>query len=209
MLTPKSGQLALFFDTETTGLPLRHAPASSPNQPKLVQLAYVLGVVGGPGLASCSCVIKPDGWMIPTEASNVHGITNEIAAIRGIPLKVAASHFGHHVAIADILVAHNIGFDVLIMSAAFHQIGWGPSVSRFESMPQFCTQEASAAIVNLPPTERMIAAGRNHPKSPQLGEAYEHFTGEKLEGAHDALVDVRACQIIFDKLLGFPADVVS
>ncbi len=98
---------------------------------------------------------------------------------------------------------------MLIMSAAFHQIGWGTSVTRFGALPQYCTQEASAPIVNLPPTERMIAAGRNHPKSPQLGEAYEHFTGEKLEGAHDALVDVLACKLIFDKLTESPADVVS
>ena len=47
------------------------------------------------------------------------------------------------------------------------------------------------------PTERMRAAGRNHPKTPNLGEAYQHFTGNALDGAHDAMVDVNACIAIY------------
>jgi DNA polymerase-3 subunit epsilon len=55
----------------------------------------------------------------------------------------------------------------------------------------------STPICNLPPTAKMIAARRNHPKTPNLGEAFEFFTGEKLEGAHSALVDVDACMRIY------------
>jgi DNA polymerase-3 subunit epsilon len=46
----------------------------------------------------------------------------------------------------------------------------------------------------------MKAAGRKGPKSPKLSEAYRHFLGEDLIGAHDALVDVRACRRIYDHL---------
>jgi DNA polymerase-3 subunit epsilon len=48
-------------------------------------------------------------------------------------------------------------------------------------------------IIKLPPTAKMVAAGRHHPKTPNLGEAYRFFTGHELEGAHSALVDVDAC----------------
>jgi DNA polymerase-3 subunit epsilon len=39
--------------------------------------------------------------------------------------------------------------------------------------------------------------GRKHPKSPNLGEAYEFFTGRKLVNAHDAAVDVAACKAVY------------
>jgi DNA polymerase-3 subunit epsilon len=39
----------------------------------------------------------------------------------------------------------------------------------------------------------MIAARRTHHKSANLGEAFEFFTGGKLQGAHRAMVDVQAC----------------
>jgi hypothetical protein len=43
----------------------------------------------------------------------------------------------------------------------------------------------------------MRRAGRRHYKSPNLGEAYEHFTGRPLEGAHNAMVDVKACMAVY------------
>ena len=43
----------------------------------------------------------------------------------------------------------------------------------------------------------MLAAGRRHAKSPNLGEAYEFFTGRKLVNAHDAAVDVAACKAVY------------
>jgi DNA polymerase III subunit epsilon len=32
---------------------------------------------------------------------------------------------------------------------------------------------------------------------PNLGEAYRHFTGTDLAGAHDAAVDVAACKAVY------------
>ena len=43
----------------------------------------------------------------------------------------------------------------------------------------------------------MVAARRKGPKSPNLGEAYKHFTGQDLVGAHDALVDIMACKTVY------------
>ncbi|KVD80766.1 hypothetical protein WS62_25945 [Burkholderia sp. ABCPW 14] len=51
--------------------------------------------------------------------------------------------------------------------------------------------------IHLPPTEKMVRAGRNHAKSPNLAETYEFFTGKKLEGAHNAAVDLAACKAVY------------
>ena len=53
--------VALFFDTETTGLPVDHLPPHSAAQPKLVQLAFILAEIGGPERASCNLMIAPEG----------------------------------------------------------------------------------------------------------------------------------------------------
>lgn len=67
----------------------------------------------------------------------------------------------------------------------------------WKAAPAFCTQGNSVKIINLPPTAKMLAAGRKHAKSPNLGEAYEFFTGKKLEGAHNAAVDLAACKAVY------------
>jgi DNA polymerase-3 subunit epsilon len=58
----------------------------------------------------------------------------------------------------------------------------------------------STPLVKLPPTFRMMAAGRFHPKSPTLSEFVRHFLGEEHSDAHDAIADVRACIRIFRHL---------
>jgi DNA polymerase-3 subunit epsilon len=71
---------ALFFDTETTGLPLFHEPSEDPRQPHLVQLAAVLvDIDTRKTLGSLDLTIAPDGWEIPDDVVKIHGITNEHA----------------------------------------------------------------------------------------------------------------------------------
>ena len=59
---------ALFFDTETTGLPLFKEPSEHPDQPHLVQLAASLVDLDTRAvLSSIDVIVKPDGWTIPDE----------------------------------------------------------------------------------------------------------------------------------------------
>jgi len=183
----------LFFDTETTGFYDDRLPADHSAQPHLVQLAALLAEDDGRDVMSVSLIINPE-VPIPSRASDVHGITNEIAQVRGVPSKVAMGIFAHMCSLADLAVAHNVKFDKGVIEAAQSR-----RCGRIFTMqtPTFCTMEAASPIVNLPPTERMLAAGFNKPKPPKLEECIQHFFGEQLEGAHDAMIDVAACRRVF------------
>ena len=80
----------LFFDTETTGLPRKwNAPVNDlDNWPRLVQIAWVL-YKDGIKISSYDLIIKPENFIIPTEASNIHGITTELAVSKGVSLQTA------------------------------------------------------------------------------------------------------------------------
>ncbi|WEK42943.1 MAG: 3'-5' exonuclease [Candidatus Sphingomonas colombiensis] len=185
--------MILFFDTETTGFFNERQPVNHPSQPHIVQLAALLTEDDGTAVMSMSTIID-NGVPIPAQASSVHGITTEIADARGIEPEIAMQMFGHLYRLADTVVAHNIKFDKGVVEAEiFRRHG---EVRRL-TKSLFCTMEAASPIVNLPPTERMLAAGFDKPKPPKLEECILHFFNEPLDGAHDAMIDVVACQRVF------------
>lgn len=185
--------MILFFDTETTGFFNDRQSVDHPSQPHIVQLAALLTEDDGTEVMEMSVIID-NGVPIPVQASNVHGITTEIADARGIETEIAMHMFGHMYRLADTAVAHNIKFDKGVVEA---EIFRRHKEVRRLSKPLFCTMEAASPIVNLPPTERMLAAGFDKPKPPKLEECIKHFFGEALEGAHDAMIDVRACRRVY------------
>ena len=186
----------LFYDTETTGLPLFEKPSEHPDQPHIVQLAALLyDIKAGREIASIDVIVKPDGWSIPAEVSKIHGITDELASDVGVSESMALGMLLELWG-GRLRVAHNQSFDARIVRIA--QMRFDESkAERWQQGPAQCTATMATPIMKLPPTERMRAAGRNHPKTPNLGEAHKHFTGLELEGAHNAMVDVRACLSVY------------
>lgn len=189
--------MILFFDTETTGF---YDDRSSPDaecQPYIVQLAARLCDDEGVSKSEFSFIVDPgisDGISIPQRASYVHGITNEIAVEFGVSSSFALSAFTHLYQRSELVVAHNVKFDRAIIETAIAR-HYGKLLPLRK--PLFCTMEASTPIVNLPPTERMVAAGFDKPKPPKLEECISHFFQETMENAHDALADVDACSRVY------------
>lgn len=192
--------MILFFDTETTGLPDKRMPLDWEGQPHLVQLAAVLTEDDGTERGSFSTIIEPSGWTIPEGAAKVHGITTELAAAAGMPIHPALYTFMQMRQRANVLVAHNIKFDAEIIKIAVARTDF--SYPKPPPVTMFCTMESASPIIALPPTERMIAAGYTKNKPPNLGECIRHFFNEELTGAHDALVDVRACARVYFHIIG-------
>jgi len=190
-------KLAIFFDTETTGLPLFKEPSQDPRQPHIVQLAACLvDLETRKTVASMDVIVKPEGWNIPDEVAAIHGITTERALAVGLS----------EVQVVDMFmclwsgrtrIAHNQQFDARILRIALlRHFGEGVA-ERWTHGDAMCTQILATPIVKAPPTEKMLAAGRTHFKSANLGECVQHFTGRPLVNAHSAMADVLGCMDVF------------
>jgi len=183
--------MILFLDTETSGLPDFNKRARDPSQPHMVQMAAILTDDLGGALEEHNVLIKPDGWTIPKEASDIHKITDEIAAI-GIAEKHAAEILLAMLRKSQLLVGHNIQFDKFIARIAMRrfELITDEDDAAWKAMPTFCTMREMTDICKLPGK----FAGKF--KWPKLGEACQHI-GKPLVGAHDAMADLRACKEVY------------
>ena len=178
----------LFFDTETTGLPKNwKAPVTDlDNWPRMIQIGWTLCNAEGKRVDSAEFIIKPDNFIIPTEASNVHGITTEKALEEGVDLDVVLNKFNELVNEADFIVAHNISFDEKIIGAEFLR---RDVATNFESKPKLCTMKASTDYCEIP--------GPYGYKWPKLSELHIKLFGLDFSGAHDAFADIEATERCF------------
>lgn len=189
----------LFFDTETTGFYNFKAAPTDPSQPKIVQLAALLVDDDALIRSSINVLINP-GVKIPPEASNVHGITNEVAAEFGMPVEVGLLLLAEMAKRAHQLVAHNINFDAHVVRSEFARSPSENLAKREDALgrlPVFCTMIAATPYCRLPKAKQRHETDY---KWPSLVEAHQFFFGEPFDGAHDALADARACMRVFFEL---------
>lgn len=179
----------LFFDTETTGLPLWREPSSHPDQPHVVDIACELRDSDTMELlGELSCIINP-GVPIPPEVAAIHGITDDIAAAEGRDPKEAFRDFFALVDRADTIVAHNIDFDTRLVRIATFRLWDREWVS---PVPTFCTMKALTEVCRIPKP-----SGMRGWKWPKLSEAIAHVFGEDLPDAHRAKPDMEACRRLY------------
>ncbi len=187
--------LLFFFDTETTGLPEFRLPSDAPEQPHLVQIAGMLTDEVGNMVDEWSTLVAPGvGAVMHPKAFEAHGISLERAWDEGVTLADAWDRFVSMVEAANGVIGHNVPFDIRIMRIAGSRatgIKWDCP------LPHRCTMKMATPIMNLPPTERMRAAGFLKPKAPNLTECMRFFFDEDHSQAHDALADVRASKRVY------------
>jgi DNA polymerase-3 subunit epsilon len=186
---------ALFFDTETTGLANTKLPASDPSHPRIAQLAMILDDDLRVTRTEANFLILPDGWAIPAEAAKIHGISTEIATRFGVHSRWAMRLFCALSDRADELVAHNLDFDAFLIMAQLHRCGLEDQIAKLQAKKCFCTMKAATPLCKIPDPK-----GFSKYKWPNLQEAHVHLIGKGFEGAHDAMVDVRACRAVYYKL---------
>lgn len=181
--------MKIAFDTETTGF-LAKAGKKSPLQPRIVQLGAVLLENDGKVRGELNLIIKPDGWTVPVEASNVHGVTTEIAERLGVPVSLALNIFNRWAGFADTLIAHNFEYDDTVLQSEYARLDKEPEYLKKHS---FCTMKATTDVLKIPSARGF--------KWPKLQEAHKFLFGEEFADAHDAMADVRACARVYFDLM--------
>lgn len=183
--------MIIFFDTETTGLPIDwKAPVTDlENWPRLVEIAWIITDESGKRIHEHHSIIKPNGFEIPRQASDVHGITTEIAIEEGVELSEVLNEFQELLSSnQEILVAHNMSFDEKIIHAEFLR-----NNLKFPDCQKICTKDESTNFCKLP--------GPYGFKWPQLGELHRKLFGYDFNDAHSALIDTRVLVNCFFELI--------
>lgn len=182
----------VFFDTETTGLPIWNEPSDSEGQPHLTQIgALVVHAETREVLSSIDLTIRPAGWEIPKEVSAINQLTTDYCKAIGVNERLALEVFLDLIADAKTIIAHNSSFDQRIIRIAMKRYGYSDAelIEWEDKELHQCTMRDAHPIMGL--------KRNGKPKSPSLSEAYEHFTGKPLEGAHTALADARGCMEVY------------
>lgn len=203
---PKAAKLnqlemrALFFDTETTGLPkhkFKSASEGKDNWPDLVSLSWVV-TEGSKIVKARSYLLQPESWTIPEDSIRIHGITLEMAKAHGQTVDHVLGDFMRDLRLVDVVVAHNLEFDSNVILAATlyrckldHALKW-PTY-------QFCTMEASRNLCKLPLQRPSLSFTYKPPKLSELYTfIYKSSPPEDL--LHTSLGDVMVLVAIFFKI---------
>ena len=181
----------LFFDTETTGLPKSFGAPSTDvdNWPRLVQLSWILSDERKE-LSRADLIIRPDGFEIPKAASDVHGITTEMAMNSGISVKKAVYYFLGAARCASVLVGHNVTFDTSVVGAELVR-AYGKDY--IYGIPTHDTMRSSIDFCAIP--------GVRGNKFPKLIELYRKLFGHDFEDAHNSMADISATYECYWKLV--------
>jgi DNA polymerase-3 subunit alpha len=107
----------IIFDTETTGLPKRYdAPITdTDNWPRAIQIAWQLHDEWGNLMEHQDYLIRPDGFDIPYDSEQIHGISTALAEEKGEPLTEVLEKFNVALGQAKFVVGQNVDFDLNIM----------------------------------------------------------------------------------------------
>jgi DNA polymerase-3 subunit epsilon len=162
----------VFFDLETTGIDVINS--------RIVQIAY-LKLNLDASTEENSILINPI-IPIPEEATNVHGITNDMVKDAPFFSEIAKSLY-------DVFKDCDIA-------------GYN---SNSYDLPLLCEEFARLSILFLNWDYNLIDVLKYERilKPNKLSDVYKRYTGKELEGAHDALVDVKATfEILFNQVYG-------
>ncbi|MBF35814.1 MAG: DNA polymerase III subunit epsilon, partial [Crocinitomicaceae bacterium] len=128
----------LIFDVETTGLPIEWEASvyDVDNWPRVVQIAWQLYDEDKKLLKEYNFIIKPDGYVIPNQASHIHNITTAKAIEVGEDIDLVLKLFINSVNQAGLLIAHNYKFDSNVIGAELIRKG---HLNVFEEKNYTCT----------------------------------------------------------------------
>ena len=166
-----------FFDLETTGVDTM--------KDRIVEIA-VIKIFPNGNRESKKYLINPE-MPIPKEASDVHGITDEMVADCPTFSKYA-KNLNEYMGDSDLGGYNSNSFDIPMLVEEFKRSG-------------IVFDLKNRNYVDVLNIEKQVS-------SRKLGDVYSRYTDKILEGAHDALIDIEATIEILDNQIekhGYPA----
>ena len=186
----KNGPQYLFFDTETTGLPYYDyisAEQAPDNWPRLVQLSWIMTDGEGNITKEMNKFVIPEGFVIPADATEIHGISTEYASYWGERLERVLNVFNKSLKKADYIICHNSWFDTNVLCAEMNRMNIPTTLMEKKS---YCTMLSGADLCAI----EWDGPGY---KWPTLQELHKYLFRKGFSDAHDALADVRAVASCF------------
>ncbi|MGY8989194.1 MAG: PHP domain-containing protein, partial [Flavobacteriales bacterium] len=168
------------------------------NWPRMVQIAWQMHDEKGALIDVKNFIIKPEGYDIPYNAEQIHGISTERAQKKGVDLKTVLDEFTTDVKNSKFVVGHNVEFDNNIVGCELLRSEMNNLLSDF---PLLDTMKGSVSYCQ-------ISGGRGGGfKWPSLTQLHEKLFGEDFDEAHNASADVEATTRCFLELVRL--DVIS
>ena len=182
------------FDTETNGIiPKEYkSQGSLENFPYMLQLGSITYDSETKMISNIiNTIIKiPDSVVIPENVSNINSITKERTINEGVDIENVLDIFNNNVKTSDIIVAHNIDFDINILKMECLR---NNKVNELEVLSSnkkiFCTMTNGTKICKI---KKENSFGKYY-KWPTLEELHYYLFGKKLQNMHDAYNDLLIC----------------
>jgi DNA polymerase III alpha subunit (gram-positive type) len=194
--------MILCFDTETTGLLPKNCGEP---MPYILQLSFILYDVYENTIVEKfnQYVRVAEDVAISADVTRITGITREQCDTVGVPIADCLRAFRECYNRADLLVAHNIKFDMAMIrgeiqrhiTPLFRDVAEGKDALSFIDMfkldkPVFCTMMKSVKLCDIRPTPET-----KYPKYPKLSELWRKLFAEDLlpTTMHNSMTDVLVC----------------
>jgi len=184
--------MILFFDVETNGLAKSQKGSYTDieNWPRVVQLAWALCDDNGENCTRKNFIIFPKDFGISEKISSIHGITIEKAEKEGVLLNKVLEVFNIDLDRANLIVAHNIEFDLPVLNAEFIRNKIKTSLLDKE---KYCTMKSPEIVAYC----RIPSSMGTGFKWPRLSELHSKLFNKSFEDCHNAAADVDACIICY------------
>lgn len=138
------------IDTETNGL-FRHRdengaviPSDSPGQPRMASFSMILLNEDLSIQEKYEVLITPDGWSMTSEATAINGLTDEVLAVSGKPIKEVMEVYTQAVKEGFMMVAFNAQHDLRCCRAELRRAGM-PDL--FEETKNVCVMRKAKGVI--------------------------------------------------------------
>lgn len=194
----------LVFDTETTGLPKSKfsKPENTNEWPYIVQLSYIIYNVEKMTVEKCfdHIIQIPSTIIINEKCVSIHGISNQISTEQGIPLDICLDSFLDDFRSVDLVIGHNIEFDLnMILAELWRRPRYSSSQIKtiLNSTHLFCTMQEGMDLCRI---KSLKNYNNSDYKFPNLAELHHYLFGKIPIHLHNSMNDVIICLRCYHKM---------